>query len=235
MKSESGEKRCSTSRSYSLGQRQVAADVKRAKIVTTARRLLASGRGAAAFSMDAVARRAGVARMTVYHQFGSKRDLLEALFDDLAARGLVTSLRPAFAEADPLRALAKLIAAFAAFWTSDRKAIRCIRAMAALDPDFEQALHERDERRRRGIREILGRFENLPRHSLEEAINLVWTLTSFETFDSLAGPRARPSDVVSLVQGAVLATLGFDDDPAPAATKTGHGVSSISRPKKTNR
>ncbi len=154
--------------------------------------------------------------MTVYHQFGSKRDLLEALFDDLAARSLVKRLRPAFAEPDPLRALAELIAAFAAFWTSERKVIRRIRAMGALDPDFEQALHERDERRRRGIREILTRLQNhrgqLPRPSLDEAINLVWTLTSFETFDALAGRSARPSDMLSLVHGVVLAALGLEDD-----------------------
>ncbi|MCI0540407.1 MAG: hypothetical protein L0Z50_34830 [Verrucomicrobiales bacterium] len=87
--------------------------------------------------------------------------------------------------------------------------------MGALDPDFEQALHERDERRRRGIREILTRLQNnrsqLPRLSLDEAINLVWTLTSFETFDALAGPKARPSDMLSLVHGVVLAALGLED------------------------
>lgn len=221
MKSRSDEQRASTSRAYCLGQRQVAADENRARIVAAARKLLAGGRGAASFSMDAVARRAGVARMTVYHQFGSKRDLLEALFDDLAARSLVKRLRPAFAASDPLRALAQLIAAFAAFWTAERKAIRRIRAMGALDPDFEQALHDRDERRRRGIREILTRLQNnqgkFPRLSLDEAINLVWTLTSFETFDALAGPNARPSDMLPLVHGVVLVALGLEDDLSKGA------------------
>jgi AcrR family transcriptional regulator len=221
MKSGSDENRAATPRAYCLGQRQVAADENRARIVAAARKLLTGGRGAASFSMDAVARQAGVARMTVYHQFGSKRDLLEALFDDLAARSLGKQLRPAFAESDPLRALAELIAAFAAFWTSERKAIRRIRALGALDPDFEQALHERDERRRRAIRGILTRLQNnrgkLPRLSLDEAINLVWMLTSFETFDALAGPNARPSDMLSLVHAVVLAALGLDDDLSKGA------------------
>ncbi len=39
------------------------------------------------FTVDAVAREAGVARMTVYYQFGSKAGLLEAIFDSLAVRG----------------------------------------------------------------------------------------------------------------------------------------------------
>src|SRR5262249_41632805 len=86
MKSEHYKKRV-----YRLGKRQIVADKNRAKIVAAARKLLA-GRGSASFSMDAVAQKAGVARMTVYHQFGSKRELLEALFDHLAGRSLVTRL-----------------------------------------------------------------------------------------------------------------------------------------------
>src|SRR5437588_67268 len=67
-------------RPYRLGQRQVAADETRSRIVKAAREQLEKE---ASFSLDAVARRADVARMTVYYQFGSRRGLLEALFDDL--------------------------------------------------------------------------------------------------------------------------------------------------------
>ena len=75
-------------RPYRLGQRQVAADETRARVLAAARDQLAKE---TSFSIDAVARRADVARMTVYYQFGSKRGLLEALFDLLAARGGCTS------------------------------------------------------------------------------------------------------------------------------------------------
>ena len=62
-------------RPYRLGQRQVAADETRSRILNAARSQLEEE---ASFSIDAVARRADVARMTVYYQFGSRRGLLEA-------------------------------------------------------------------------------------------------------------------------------------------------------------
>ena len=83
-------------RPYNLGQRQASAEETRRRIVAAARDLLADESGPPGFTVDTVARRAGVARMTVYHQFRSKRGVLEALFDDLANRGLMPHLRPAF-------------------------------------------------------------------------------------------------------------------------------------------
>ena len=76
-------------RPYRLGQRQAATDETRARILAAARELLAASDGLTGFSIEAVARQADVARMTVYYQFGSKPGLLEALFDDLAARGQI--------------------------------------------------------------------------------------------------------------------------------------------------
>src|SRR5207237_355067 len=133
-------------RPYRLGQRQVAADETRSRIVKAAREQLEKE---ASFSLDAVARVADVARMTVYYQFGSRRGLLEALFDDLAARAeLADHLATTFQQTDPLLALEQLIAAFATFWERDRVVIRRVRSLAALDPEFEQAIRERDQRRR---------------------------------------------------------------------------------------
>jgi AcrR family transcriptional regulator len=85
-----------TKRPYRLGQRQTATELTRMRIVSAARDLLAAPDGVSGFTVDAVADQSGVARMTVYNQFGSKVGLLEALFDDLAARGLVTRLRSIF-------------------------------------------------------------------------------------------------------------------------------------------
>ena len=107
-------------RPYRLGQRQAATDETRARVLAAARELLAASNGLAGFSIEAVARQAGVARMTVYYQFGSKPGLLEALFDDLAARGQIGEhLAAAFRRPDALQALAGFIAAFAHFWAAD--------------------------------------------------------------------------------------------------------------------
>jgi AcrR family transcriptional regulator len=193
-------------RPYRLGQRQTASEQTRARIVSAARELLAAPGGFAGFTVDAVAAQAGVARMTIYNQFGSKIGLLEALFDALAERGLVERLRAAFARSDPREALRELIAAFGGFWHSDRIVIRRIRGLAALDADFEQAVRAREERRREGLRTILSRL-GPPAATRDEVIDVLHTLTSFETFDNLAGADRTPEEVVPLVcrlAGAVL-------------------------------
>jgi AcrR family transcriptional regulator len=190
-------------RPYRLGQRQASAQRTRSRIIAAARRLLAARKGISVFTVDAVASKAGVARMTVFNQFGSKRGLLEALFDELAARGLVERLRTAFCRLEPWEALDEFIAAFGGFWSSDRIVIRRIRGLAAIDPDFERGLRARDERRREGLRAIVGRLaESYNKPSADkhaEVIDLLHTLTSFETFDNVAGPTRSPDEVVPLV------------------------------------
>src|SRR5436309_171002 len=119
-------------RRYNTQRRKEAAEQTRARIIAAARERLSARDGLSGFSIDAVARQAGVARMTVYYQFRSKGGLLEALFDDLAGRGLVARLLPALGLPDPTAALAELIAAFVGFWASDRLVLRRIRALVAL-------------------------------------------------------------------------------------------------------
>ncbi|MGH9200557.1 MAG: TetR family transcriptional regulator, partial [Vicinamibacterales bacterium] len=58
-------------RPYRLGQRATAVAETRSRIVAACRELLMSTDIQTRFSIDAVARQAGVARMTVYYQFGS--------------------------------------------------------------------------------------------------------------------------------------------------------------------
>src|SRR5215472_15221569 len=83
-------------RPYRLGQRQASTEQTRARIIAAARELLVARNGFSGFSIDAVARQADVARMTVYYQFGSKIGLLEALSDSLATHGGMEQLADAF-------------------------------------------------------------------------------------------------------------------------------------------
>ena len=208
-------------RPYRAEKRRAASEETRARIIAAARDLLMSDRGLAGFSIDCVARQAGVARMTVYYQFRSKLGLLEAIFDHLAQRGLVQRLLPALAEPDPLEALNGLIAAFGAFWSSDRIVIRRLRAFTAFDTVFEQGIRERDERRREHLRGILRRLaERYGRPSLEtldETAGLLQTLTNFQTFDSLAGEDRDPEEVTPQVQRLARAILGLNDQRAAGA------------------
>jgi AcrR family transcriptional regulator len=198
-------------RAYNLGLRQVAAEENRRKIVTAARDLLADESGPPGFTVEAVARQAGVARMTVYHQFRSKRGVLEALFDDLANRGLMPHLRPVFTEPNATRALDGVIAAFAAFWDSDRIVLRRARALAALDPEIAESVRERDEMRRKHLRNVLARMDKgdgaPSAKQLPETIDVLHTLTSFETFDGLMREGRSLADVTRIVRQLAAAAL----------------------------
>src|SRR5947209_12951519 len=102
-------------RPYRLGQRQVTTEQTRARILTAARELLTASEGYNGFAIDAVARQADVAPLTVYYQFGSKIGLLEALSDSLASPGGLEQLATAFRQPEPFDALAEYIAVYSGF------------------------------------------------------------------------------------------------------------------------
>jgi AcrR family transcriptional regulator len=193
-------------RPYQLGERKVAIEQTRARILEAARELLGSEAGLAGFTIEAVAAQAGVARMTVYYQFRSKGGLLEALFDALAARGGISRLRLAFQNPDPVDALNTLITLFGEFWASDRLVIRRIRALGAIDPEIGNALRARDARRRHAFEVLTDRLaktrRRLPPKARRDLVNLLYTMTSFETFDTLAGERDM-TDVTPTIQTVV--------------------------------
>ena len=202
-------------RPYRLGQRQMATEQTRARILTAARELLLTSDAFSGFSIDAVARQADVARMTIYHQFGSKIGLLEALSDFLAAYGGMEQLANAFRQPDPLDALDIFITVFSRFWNSDRLVTRRLRALSALDSDFEQVVRARDERRREGLCVIMQRLvEKYGRpapEAVDEMVNILFTLLSFENFDTLAGPMRSIEEVTPVVQRLARAALGLDE------------------------
>jgi AcrR family transcriptional regulator len=201
-------------RPYRLGQRQVATEQTRARILAAARELLLTSDAFSGFSIDAVARQADVARMTVYHQFGSKIGLLEALSDSLAAHGGMEQLANAFRQPDPLEALNEYATVFSRFWQSDRLVTRRLRALSTLDPDFEQVIKARDERRRQGLHvivlRIVEKYGKPAPEAIDEIVNILFTLLSFETFDTLAGSTRSIEEVTPIVQRLARAALTLD-------------------------
>jgi AcrR family transcriptional regulator len=201
-------------RPYKLGQRQAATEQTRARIITAARELLMAKDGFSGFSIEAVARHADVARMTVYYQFSSKMGLLEALCDSLAVSGGMAQMANAFRKPEPLAALEEYIAVFARFWEVDRQVMRRLRAMAALDADFEQVIRSRDERRRQGLRVLVARIAGQYGHpssdAFDEAIIMLYTLTSFECFDMIAGPERTIEEVAPVIYRLARAAMGLD-------------------------
>lgn len=203
-----------TPRRYRLGRRQAAADRTRARVLRAARDLLTAKGGTGRFSLDAVARRAGVARMTVYHQFGSRRGLLEALFDSFAVGGgLPEHLATAFQRPDPEATLAGVIMAFARFWDAGRAGLRRVRALGVLDPELGEAIEARNARRREVVRVVVQRLaERNGRPTSNErarAEELLYTLTSFEVFDTLAGTKRHLVDVTPEILRLARAAVGL--------------------------
>ncbi|HEU5155010.1 MAG TPA: helix-turn-helix domain-containing protein [Gemmatimonadales bacterium] len=206
-----------TPRPYRQGRRQAAAQKTRAKVLRAARALL-TGRGTERFSLDSVAERAGVARMTVYYQFRSRRGLIEALFDSFAEGGeLPELLGTAFQKTDPEEILGGVVNAFAHFWQAGRSWVRRVRALGVLDAQLGAAIEARNARRRQVVRAVVDRTEKqkVRRTATERAIaeEILYALTSFEMFDQLAGPTRRLEDVAPMVLRLARAALNKQDGP----------------------
>lgn len=191
-------------RPYRMERRRENADENRLRIIRAARELLASPKASAKFSVEEVARRAGVARMTVYHQFGSLGGLLEGLCDSLAITGGMTHLGKAFRRPDPLKAVDQFIVVFMGFWESDRAVLRALGALAGLDPEFAAVLDERAGWRRKGVRVLLERLAKQTGRpkpkEMDDAADLLYMLTSFSTYDTLATSKRSTQQVAELVQ-----------------------------------
>src|SRR5258705_612711 len=82
-------------RSYTSSVRTAAAAEKRERVIEAAARSLREDASIASFSLDTVAKAAGVTRLTVYNQFGSRRGFLEAGVDDIARQGGRTGIADA--------------------------------------------------------------------------------------------------------------------------------------------
>jgi AcrR family transcriptional regulator len=184
-------------RPYRLGKRQGQVDQGRQRVIEGARSLLGEAAGFTTFTVDAVARRADVARATVYYQFGSKAGVLEALCDQLAEAGGVAELAAAFTNPDPDAALAAFIGGFGRFWAADRLIMRRLRALAALDPVVGAVIAGRDQRRKAGLGELVGRLRGQAGTGEPgRVVTILYAITSFETFDAMAAPDEDLTELV---------------------------------------
>src|SRR5437588_6836756 len=123
-------------RAYVSSVRSAAAAEKRDRVVEAAAKLLREDASIARFSLDTVAKAAGVTRLTVYNQFGSRRAVLEAVFDAVAMRGGLHRLADAMAIPNPHTALARVITIFCEFWSFDPGALGLLHAVGSSNPEF---------------------------------------------------------------------------------------------------
>jgi AcrR family transcriptional regulator len=207
-------------RSYRMARRREAIDETRQRILAAARELLADRESAATFSVDAVARRAGVARMTVYYQFRSLRGLIESVCDSLAWAGGLLHLPEVFRRADALQALDHFVATFMQFWATNRDVLRG--TMMVLDPNIVAVLEERSGWRRKGLGVLLERLakqSGRPRpKELEDVLDQLYMLTGFHAYDSLATPKRSTGQVARMVQRLVRQVVGSLTHSPPRTT-----------------
>lgn len=189
-------------RSYVSSVRADAAAEKRSRVVEAATQLLREEHGIAAFSLEAVAKAAGVTRLTVYNQFGSRQGLLEAVFDDIARRGRIMRLGEAWAAPDPRLGLDLLAEIFCEFWSSD-PAIGRLQDAMLVDPEIAQALGERLGRGRQIIGALVGRLAEGRATAVQQrdTADLIFGLTGFAMFRLLASGRSAEA-VCVLVKAA---------------------------------
>src|SRR5258708_19114360 len=169
-----------------LGQRGPEVERTRDRILAAARRLVTEH--GPETSVGKVAELAGVSRITVYNQFGSKARLLEALS---AHQGSGLPALPVDGAVDPAIELRRRIEQACSAWAADPVLYRQLlsRATDAEQPDADHGLAER-----------LAQYHQLrPGCSIREAQDGIGGLTPFPVFDRLhKGGRRSPSAVAEI-------------------------------------
>src|SRR4051812_29358471 len=135
-------------------------------------------KGAHGFSMDVLAKEAGVARATVYEHFRSKH----ALLDELAATTsrALTLDNQGKPIGDPLTALRDMLGAVCRHWAECDESVRELRTLVAvtgsdattdgIDPEYLRTL----------VEAIAASGQLRPRWSTDDAVDALAALTSHE-------------------------------------------------------
>lgn len=147
-------------------------------------------------SLEQVAADAGITRVTIYRQFGSKLGLLAAAADDLAERGeVVPRVAEALAAADPVVAFRSLVAELCRFWSTDPELFRRLVGLAAVDPGAGRVIADRESWRHRQVGTAVRRLAAAGRvrrpYRADRASALVTAVTSFPACDQVATATRR--------------------------------------------
>jgi AcrR family transcriptional regulator len=182
----------------------------RTRILDAAARLVRE-QGPTGFSMDLLAKHAGVARATVYEHFHSKRVVLDEL---AASTSRALTLEPRGSRGgDPLGALREMLAAVCRHWSEHGVAVDELRTLAAATGN-RAPTEAVDAEYLRCIVGGLSAAGHLRAHwSTDDAIDALALLTSYPTYERLSGSTCRTTTQVE----AFLAKLAISI-VAPNAT-----------------
>lgn len=175
-------------RPYRLGKRAVTIAATRQRILDSARSLI-QDQGLEGANIQAIAKQAGVTRPTVYQQFGSQTELLLAVLQEAADRADIQSIRKALQLTDAAQAVRAMFRASCRLWDSEFTLFLRFKGLAKMEPAVA-AVDKQGEKHRRGHAEnIAGRLHKdgllRPGLSLEDAVESLFLLSSFEVFERL--------------------------------------------------
>jgi AcrR family transcriptional regulator len=147
-------------------------------------------------SLGRVAELAGVSRSTIYADFGSRSGLFDAFVFDLWERTGIGELGEAVEAANARDHLRAGIRAASRMKGQELVIYRVLHAMDRLDPESAGgALRKMETARRGGVQSLA---EHLEREGalrdgmgVEEAADVLWVLTSFESLDLLVTGRSH--------------------------------------------
>jgi AcrR family transcriptional regulator len=176
----------------------------RARIVDAAGRLTRE-RGPNGFSMDVLAKEAGVARATVYEHFRSKRAVLDELASSIARSVVIEESRgPA---SDPLIALRDMLGDVCRHWAEHEERMRGLRTLTALTGS-EQAGDGVDDKQLRRLVEALAAANQMRGHwSVDEAVDALGALTSYATYERLRRAPRTPEQVEAVLAKLVVSIV----------------------------
>jgi AcrR family transcriptional regulator len=202
------------------GARARAAADSRARVLASARAVLSNPAGPA-WSMETVAAAAGVTRMTVYNQFGSRAALVEAVLDQVVARDRMDQLVDGTSGLDPAGALRAALVTTCRFWHAERPLLRRLFAVAYTEPAVAALLARREGWRRDQIASLIGRADPALRED-SALLDVVVAVTSFPAYEHL-GPTADTPDVAADLLHRLIRGLVVAEPAAGSGTGNHHG------------
>ena len=165
-------------------------------------------------TVEEVARRARVARSTIYLVFGSRSGLFDALTDHLLTGPGYRRILEAVRRPDPRESLRGALAGGVDMYAAHHDVLRVLGSMAKLDPEgVGQAIARGERERSRGVARVAARLHEQgtlhPGLTVERATAVIWLLAGFDAYDALAtGHGLQPKEIANvLVETAETALL----------------------------
>jgi AcrR family transcriptional regulator len=179
-------------RSYQQKARAESAADTRRRIIDVTRDLLAREK-LESVSLPEIASRAEVARSTVYTIFGSREGLMVAVAEDLLERGGFVRIGQALRGPDVVRAFEISMDVAMELYSQEELESQALLSLSAVDRDASSAAARLNFGRANGMRRLAERMheQGVLREdvTVEEAADLLWVITSFETYAQLRRGR----------------------------------------------